>query len=147
MLVRHDPWSLVHRLHGDLDRLFETRHSAAADHDHGTVTDWVPAVDIKEDTERFLIHADVPGVKPEDIEITLENGVLTLRGTRNTEAGADENGFRRVERVRGQFFRRFTLPDTADAESIEASFTHGVLEVVIPKLPEVQPRRISVRVS
>jgi len=149
MLVRHDPWSLVHRLHGDLDRLFETRHSASAEHDHdqGTVTDWVPAVDIKEDTERFVIYADVPGVKPEDIEITMENGILTLRGNRNTEAGTDESGFRRVERVRGQFFRRFTLPDTADAESIEASFAHGVLEVVIPKLPEVQPRRISVRVS
>jgi HSP20 family protein len=148
MLVRHDPWSLVNRLHGDLDRLLQTRTPAAADSDdHGTVTDWVPAVDIKEEAERFVIQADVPGVKADDIEITMEDGVLTLRGTRNTEAREDDNGFRRIERVRGQFFRRFTLPDTADAEAIEASFKDGVLAVVIPKLPQVQPRRITVKVN
>ena len=82
-----------------------------------------------------------------DIEITMEDGVLTLRGTRDTEAREEDNGFRRIERVRGQFFRRFTLPDTADAEAIEASFTDGVLAVVIPKLPQVQPRRITVKVN
>ena len=148
MLVRHDPWSLVNRLHGDLDRLLQTRTPATADTgDHGTVTDWVPAVDIKEEAERFVIHADVPGVKADDIEITMEDGVLTLRGTRDTEAREEDNGFRRIERVRGQFFRRFTLPDTADAEAIEASFTDGVLAVVIPKLPQVQPRRITVKVN
>lgn len=148
MLVRHDPWSLVNRLHGDLDRLLQTRTPASPDSDgHGTVTDWVPAVDIKEEAERFVIHADVPGVKANDIEITMEDGVLTLRGTRDTEAREDDNGFRRIERVRGQFFRRFTLPDTADAEAIEASFTDGVLAVVIPKLPQVQPRRITVKVN
>jgi HSP20 family protein len=147
MLVRHDPWSLVNRLHGDLDRLLQTRAHPAQDGDHGTVTDWVPAVDIKEEGERFVIQADVPGVKAEDIEITMENGVLTLRGSRETEAREEDRGFRRIERVRGQFFRRFTLPDTADAESIEASFTDGVLSVVIPKLPQVQPRRITVKVS
>ena len=147
MLVRHDPWSLVNRLHGDLVRLLQTRAHPAQDGDHGTVTDWVPAVDIKEEGERFVIQADVPGVKAEDIEITMEDGVLTLRGSRETEAREEDNGFRRIERVRGQFFRRFTLPDTADAESIEASFSDGVLEVVIPKLPQVQPRRITVKVS
>lgn len=148
MLVRHDPWTLVNRLHGDLDRLLYTRTPANPDSDgHGAVTDWVPAVDIKEEAERFVIHADVPGVKANDIEITMEDGVLTLRGTRDTEAREDDNGFRRIERVRGQFFRRFTLPDTADAEAIEASFTDGVLAVVIPKLPQVQPRRITVKVN
>ncbi len=147
MLVRHDPWALVNRLHGDLDRLFQARALPAEGGDHGTVTDWVPAVDIKEESERFVIQADVPGVEPGDIEITMEDGVLTLRGQRETEAREEDQGFRRVERVRGQFFRRFTLPDTADAEAIEAHFTHGVLEVVIPKLPQVQPRRITVKVS
>ena len=147
MLVRHDPWSLVNRLHGDLDRLFLNRAHHTPDTDHGTVTDWVPAVDIKEEAERFVIHADVPGVKADDIEITMEDGILTLRGARDTEAREDDNGCRRLERVRGQFFRRFTLPDTADAESIEASFTDGVLAVVIPKLPQVQPRRITVKVN
>ena len=148
MLVRHDPWSLVNRLHGDLDRLLQTRTHATPDAEgDAAVTDWVPAVDIKEEAERFVIHADVPGVKADDIEITMEDGVLTLRGTRDTEAREDDNGFRRIERVRGRFFRRFTLPDTADAEAIEASFTDGVLAVVIPKLPQVQPRRITVKVS
>lgn len=147
MLVRHDPWSLVNRLHGDLDRLFQARLHGGEDGDNGAVTDWIPAVDIKEEDQRFVLEADVPGVRPEDIEITMENGVLTLRGRRETEAREQDGRYRRVERVRGQFFRRFTLPDTADAESIEAHFAHGVLEVVIPKLPQVQPRRISVKVS
>jgi HSP20 family protein len=147
MLVRHDPWSLVNRLHGDLDRLFQARLHGGEEAEHGTVSDWVPAVDIKEEAERFVIKADVPGVKPDDIEITMENGILTLRGSRETEARDEDRGFRRVERVRGKFFRRFTLPDTADAEAIEARFAHGVLEVVIPKLAKVQPRRITVKVS
>jgi HSP20 family protein len=147
MLVRNDPWSLINRVHGDLDRLFQARLQSGDEAENGAVTDWVPAVDIKEESDRFVIQADVPGVKPDDIEITMENGILSLSGRRETEARDQERGYRRVERVHGQFFRRFTLPDTADAESIEAHFTHGVLEVVIPKLPQVQPRRISVKVS
>ncbi len=147
MLVRYDPWSLVDRLQGDLDRLAGQRARYVDDETAGATTDWVPAVDIKEEDSRFLIEADVPGVKPDDIEITMEDGILTLRGRRESESRAEREGYRRVERVTGRFFRRFTLPDTADAEAIEAKFNNGVLEVSIPKLPKVQPRRINVQVS
>jgi len=147
MLVRNDPWSLVNRLQGDLDRLAGQSPRFLDDDTAGATTDWVPAVDIKEEDARFLIEADVPGVRPDDIEITMENGVLTLRGKRASESRTERDGYRRVERVTGRFFRRFTLPDTADAEAIEAKFNNGVLEVSIPKLPKVQPRRINVQVS
>ncbi|KPK60447.1 MAG: heat-shock protein Hsp20 [Gammaproteobacteria bacterium SG8_31] len=147
MLVRYDPWSLVNRLQGDLDRLAGQSPRFLDDDTAGATTDWVPAVDIKEEDARFLIEADVPGVRPDDIEITMENGVLTLRGKRASESRTERDGYRRVERVTGRFFRRFTLPDTADAEAIEAKFNNGVLEVSIPKLPKVQPRRINVQVS
>ena len=147
MLVRYDPWSLVDRLQGDLDRLAGQRARYVDDETAGATTDWVPAVDIKEEDSRFLIEADVPGVKPDDIEITMEDGILTLRGRREAGSRTEREGYRRVERVTGRFFRRFTLPDTADAEAIEAKFNNGVLEVSIPKLPKVQPRRINVQVS
>ena len=147
MLVRYDPWNLVNRLHSDLDRLIETRTRGVDDSTTGSVTDWVPAVDIREEDERFVIHADIPGVKADQIDITMEDGVLSLKGERDTGARDAENGYRRVERISGRFFRRFTLPDTADAEAIEAHFSDGVLAVVIPKLPKVQPRRIDVKVS
>jgi HSP20 family protein len=147
MLVRYDPWSLVNRLQGDLDKLSGLTQRYEEDATSGATTEWAPAVDIKEEDTRFLIEADIPGVKPEDIEITMEDGVLTLRGKRENLSRTEKDGYRRVERVTGRFYRRFTLPDTADAEAIEAKSNNGVLEVSIPKLPKVQPRRINVHVS
>ena len=108
------------------------------------VADWVPAVDIVEEKDRFVLRADVPGVKPEDIEVNMENGMLTVSGQRNEESGEDHEGMRRVERISGCFFRRFSLPDTANADAISATSKNGILEVVIPKQPAVQARRISV---
>jgi len=144
-LVRYQPWGLMRSLHDDLDRLFEQR--MGMDETAGSVANWVPPVDIREEENRFLLHADIPGVKPEDIEVTMENGVLTISGTRASEKSEDENGYRRVERITGRFFRRFTLPDTADAEGINAKSHDGVLEVIIPKHERVMPRRISVEVN
>ena len=98
-----------------------------------TIADWAPTVDIREEENRFVLSADLPGVDPTDIEVTMEDGVLTLRGKRTLAQREEREGYRRVERVSGQFFRRFTLPDTADAESISAKSNQGVLEVVIPE--------------
>lgn len=141
-LVTYQPWNAMTRLHRDLDRLFANRYGG--DEEHGSIADWVPAVDISEEKDRFVLTADVPGVKAEDIEVSMENGVLSLSGRRDFTQRDEENGYRRVERVSGRFFRRFTLPETADAEGVTARSANGVLEVVIPKQPEVQPRRISV---
>lgn len=144
-LTRYEPWSLVDMLHRDLDRIAHSRFSA--DNDENPVANWTPAVDIVEEQDRFVLRADVPGVNPEDMDISMDAGVLTLSGERKSENVTEEQGFRRVERVSGRFFRRFNLPDAADADGIKAKSSNGILEVTIPKLPEVQARRITVEAS
>ena len=145
--VSYEPWSLVNRLHRQLDQAFNKTPDTAAASNASSVS-WIPRVDIYEEAERFVVLADVPGVEAKDIDITAENGVLTIRGERRlekTEPG--KNGYERIERTTGSFLRRFTLPESANTETIKAKQTNGVLEVSIPKHPQVQPRRISVEAA
>jgi HSP20 family protein len=144
-LVRFEPWSLFDQMQREFDRL-PGRQFDRSDVET-SVSDWVPAVDIIEEKDRFLLRADVPGVAPADIDISMEDGVLTISGERQTEKHEDAEGARRFERVSGRFHRRFTLPETADADGIAAKSANGILEVSIPKLPEVQPRRITVEAA
>jgi HSP20 family protein len=144
-LTRFEPWSIVDMLHRDLDRLAARR--IPADDGDAVVTDWVPAVDILEENERFVLRADVPGVDPADIEISMDAGVLSIAGQRHQESRSEEAGLQRVERVSGRFFRRFSLPDTADADNITAQCRNGILEVSIPKQPQVKARRIEVQAA
>jgi HSP20 family protein len=146
-LVRYEPWSLLNQLHGEIDRLFDRRLPKYDEEgDQLATSDWVPAVDIREEDDRYVIHADVPGVKAEDIDVQMDKGVLSIKGRRESETSEERKGYKRVERVRGSFFRRFALPDTANAEAISASCKDGVLEIVIPKQAQVQPKRIKVAV-
>jgi HSP20 family protein len=108
---------------------------------------WAPRVDIREEAERFVIHADLPGVDPQTIDIQMDQGVLSIQGERARETVADGVQVTRSERRHGRFHRRFALPDSADAEGISASGRNGVLEVVIPKKPQTTPRRIQVGVA
>lgn len=140
-MIRYQPWTLMNQLHRELDRLSS---SAFEGPEAETATDWVPAVDVKEEDTRWLVHADVPGVDPKDIEVTMEAGALTIRGRRQNEVRDQRDGWTRVERVSGSFYRRFTLPDTADATGISAKTQNGVLEIAIPKQPKVLPKRIPV---
>ncbi len=142
-IVRYEPWVLMNRLSHDLERLFHASDEAGDD-SRSSLVDWVPAVDIKEEDEQFVLHADLPGVDPKDIEVTLDKGVLTLRGRRASESREEKTGFRRVERIAGEFYRRFSLPDTADSQAVKAKHVNGVLQIVIPKQPHVLPRRINV---
>lgn len=144
-LTPFQPWSIVDLLHRDLDRL-AARRIPAGDSE-APVADWVPAVDIIEEKERFVLRADVPGVDPADIEVSMDAGVLSIAGQRARESGSEDAGLQRVERVGGRFFRRFSLPDTADAENIKAHCRNGILEVSIPKVPEVRARRIEVEAA
>ncbi len=146
-LIRYQPFGHLNRFHRDLDRLFETRlgQPLAQDDDvHTTVTDWLPAVDIREEEDRFVLRADIPGVDSKAIEITMENGVLTIRGERGEENRENDKGHTRIERVSGQFYRRFNLPETSNSDDISASSKNGVLEIVVPKQLKPQPRRITV---
>jgi HSP20 family protein len=144
-LSRYEPWVLMTRMHRDLDRLFNA--PVASDDAQASVVDWAPPVDIREEDRQFVLHADLPGVEAKNIDVSLEKGVLTIRGRRDLAAREEKDGFRRVERVNGEFFRRFTLPDTADSQAVKARFTNGVLEVAIPKQAQVLPRRIEVQAA
>ncbi len=138
-LTNYRPWSLQ----GEFQRELEERLNPA--NDASVVAgDWAPAVDVREEKERYLIRADLPGVKPEDIEVTLEEGMLTIRGQRESETTTEENGWQRRERLSGSFYRRFSLPDSADAEQVSANSHDGVLEITIPKHARVKPRTINV---
>lgn len=146
-VVRYEPWGVLRRFHDDVNQLFgESRIGAAGEGDQSSIvtSNWTPAVDIKEEGERFVLEADIPGVDPKDIEVTMDAGVLTIKGERKHEAQQESNGYKRVERSYGTFYRRFSLPDSADAERISAKGKDGVLEVSIPKLEKVQPRKITV---
>jgi HSP20 family protein len=140
-VVRYEPWSLVSRLQRDIDRLFAAPQTTAAD--SGA---WLPPVDIHEEANQFVLNVDLPGVDPKAVEITSDQGVLTIRGQRE-ESRREAGAARRVERISGEFQRRFSLPDSADTQNIKARAVNGVLEVAIPKLAQVQPHRITVEAA
>lgn len=144
-MTRYRPGRSLRDLTGELNRLLEAPWFPGTP-DFSTVetSQWVPAVDIREEPERFLVEADVPGVKPEDIEVTMENGVLSIRGERRYEKDSSDNGARRIERAHGVFYRRFALPDTADPEKIKARGDNGVLVIEIGKRESARSRRIPV---
>lgn len=144
-IARFEPWTFIDLLNRDPRGIAMPRgvsESAA-----NPVADWIPAVDIIEEKERFVLRADVPGVSPEDIDISMEKGVLTLSGERHAIATDEDTGVQRVERASGRFSRRFTLPETADTEGVAAKCANGILEVSIPKTPEIQARRITVEAA
>jgi len=145
-LVSYDPFGTLSKLQQEVNRAFQNRLGSLDSDDGSNVatSQWTPAVDIEEETERFVITADIPGVAPEDIDITMDAGILTIKGERNAEKSVEQNGFRRVERVSGTFYRRFTLPDSANPEGISAHGKNGVLEITIPKGEKAKARRISV---
>ncbi len=147
-LIRYEPYSLLDQLQKEFLKSAISdpfiRESAKDDNSEFAVSHWRPAVDIREEKDRYVIHADLPGVQAKDIEITMENGVLTLKGERAGKTTEARETYKRVERVRGTFYRSFSLPDTADAAKVEARSKDGVLEIVLPKLEKTQPRRISV---
>jgi len=146
-VVRYEPWNVVSQLQSEINRVFGN----LSDTDSNSATsEWSPAVDVREFSNRFQLLLDVPGVDPKDVEITLDNGVLTVSGTRSEEKAVGTNGAeqpqqQRLERRLGRFYRRFILPDTADADNVNATGRNGVLEIVIPKQPKAQPRRITVK--
>ena len=144
-VMRYEPWTLLNRLQGDIGRVFEGGPAARrADRPAAPASDWVPAVDIREEDTRYVIHADVPGIDPAAIEVSMEHSVLTIQGERRRENGTQRQSVRRTERVSGSFVRRFSLPDSADAGAISATSRHGVLEIVIPKQHRAHPKRIQV---
>lgn len=146
-VVRYEPWNVFEKFSKDLNALLDNRslNSANQSDDSNVVTSrWAPAVDIKEEADKFVLLADIPGVDPKDIEITMDQNVLSIKGERSYQHKEESNGFKRVERAHGAFYRRFSLPDTADSEQISATGDHGVLTITIPKKEKAMPRKIAV---
>ena len=142
-VIRQDAWGAMPRLQEEINRLFGN----ARENDSSSATaNWIPLVDIHEYADRFELYVDLPGVDPSTVDLTLDNGILTLSGTRspsNRKDGEEPQG-RRIERGHGQFHRRFVLPDTVDSEKVNATGSHGVLTVTIPKQEKSMPRRIQI---
>ena len=144
-MMQYDPWRKLQQLQREMGTLFDPLLGTTDESATIATSDWVPAVDIKEEDTQFLVVADIPGVAPENIEVKMENGMLSIKGERKEEHKEEKEGYQRIERSCGTFHRRFTLPETADPEGITARSNNGSLEVTIPKREApAQSRRINV---
>src|SRR6267143_1223492 len=147
-LVYYQPWSLLDRWRHEIDELFTRSSDASLPRPAvNNSTAWRPSVDLQEESDRFVLRADVPGVAAKDIEVSTDDGTLTVRGDRPARERVSSDGFEHIERAAGTFLRRFTLPDSAQAEAIKARYADGVLEIEIPKQPRVEAKRILVTVN
>jgi HSP20 family protein len=147
-LIRWDPAGELSSLQSEVNRLFNSFFDVPAAPGNGaTLRRWVPAMDLVETDDHFVLRADLPGLSQDDVSIELEDRVLTVSGERKTEHEDRKEGYYRVERAYGSFSRSLTLPEGVDAEAVEASFDRGVLEVRIPKPEERKPRRVAINVG
>jgi HSP20 family protein len=148
MAIRYQPWAVVSQLQNDINRVFGNLDDSESS---SATAEWVPAVDVLEYADRFELLIDLPGVETQAVEIRLDNGLLTLSGERREERNVNgesaDNSIQqeRRERRHGRFYRRFILPDTADADNVNATGRNGVLEISIKKHAKAQPKRISVK--
>jgi HSP20 family protein len=146
-LVRWEPVRELTSLQGEMNRLFNSFFDAPTGPGNGGARRWVPAMDLVEADDHFVLKADLPGLDEKDVSIEVEGDVLTVSGERREEHQRTGEGFHRIERSFGSFRRSLTLPEGVDPESVTASFDKGVLEVRIPKPEERQPRRIAIQVG
>ena len=147
-MIRRDPFGEFRNVQDELGRLFNTAVPRLFADEEGLVRgSWNPSVDIFENADSIVLEADLPGVKPGDFELSVENHTLTLRGERKFEKKTEGDNYHRVERSYGSFTRTFTLPTTVNLESVDAEFRDGVLRVSIAKRAELKPRQIQVAVK
>lgn len=138
-ILKYEPINILNELNSFLENSFHRRDDSAVE-----TSRWLPSVDIKNGDNQYHVFADLPGVDAKDIEISMENNVLTLKGTRSEVNKEERKNYYRSERIQGEFYRRFTLPDDADGEAIKAVTKNGVLEITIPKKKVATSRRIEV---
>jgi HSP20 family protein len=147
-IVRWEPLRELTTLQNEMNRLFGSVFDTPTQGGNGgTMRRWMPAMDLVETAEHFVLRADLPGMSEEDVNIEVEDRVLTVSGERKAEHTEEKDGYHRVERAFGAFSRSLTLPEGIDAEAVTASFDKGVLEVRIPKPEERKPRKISIGVG
>ena len=148
-LIRWEPVRELNTIQSEMNRLFNTFFDAPAHSGNGqsAARRWLPAMDLVETEDDFVLRVDLPGLSEKDVNIELEDSVLTVSGERKAEHEERKEGYYRVERASGSFSRSLTLPEGVDAEGVRASFDRGVLEVRIPKPEERKPRKVSISVG
>jgi HSP20 family protein len=147
-LVRWDPARELDTLQGEMNRLFSSFFDTPRTTGNGaSARRWIPAMDLVETEDHFVLKADLPGVAESDVKIELESNVLTIAGERKTQHEAKKDGYYRLERSTGTFSRALTLPEGIDSGAVTANFDNGVLEVRIPKPAEAKPRRVEISVG
>ncbi len=147
-LIKWDPFRELEDMSSRLNRIFgQPRGGAEADSEMMAVANWMPSVDISETDDAYLIKGEIPGVKKEDVKVTLQNGMLTIQGERKQEKEEKNKKFHRVECSYGSFARSFRVPDDADESAVKAEFKDGMLNVSLPKSAKAKPKSINVAVS
>lgn len=143
-ITRWDPFDLS-RLQEQVNRLFDGKFNANAD--GSTLTAWAPSVDVYETENELVIKADLPAMAEKDLDVRVENNMLTVRGERKFEQSVKEENYLRMERSYGTFSRSFSLPNTVDTQAIKAQYTDGVLTVSLPKRAESKPKQVKISVT
>ena len=146
-LIRWEPVRELHSMQNEMNRLFNTFFDSPTPSNGGGNTlarRWIPAMDVVETEDHFVLRADLPGLSESDVKIELEDNILTVSGERKSEHEQKGEGYYRVERAFGSFSRSLTLPEGVDADGIQAKFDNGVLEVQIPKPEQQKPRKVEI---
>ena len=150
-ITRWDPFRELYSLQNQLNRLFQDSYGTQQPSGQGdeflATSSFVPPVDVYEDEHNVFIRAEVPGIDPNDLDIKVENNVLTVRGERKWNKEEKEENFHRVERRYGSFARSFTLPNTVSTDDVNASYNNGILEIKLAKRAEAKPKQIKVGVG
>lgn len=147
-IARFTPFNEVAVLQNRLNGIFsDFARTASGETESLNSGSFVPAVDIYEDAQKLALRLEVPGIKPEDVDIRVENNTLTVKGERTFSTEEKEQNYHRIERRYGSFVRSFTLPQTVDTENVKATAEHGVLSIELPKKAEAKPKQIKVQVS
>jgi HSP20 family protein len=150
-IIRWEPFrdlvTIQDRMNRLFDEAFRGKSRAGADDDWALGGSWAPAVDVFEQDGNIVLKAELPGVDPKDVDIRVENNVLSLRGERKFEGEVDRENYHRVERAYGSFARSFTLPSVVNTEKIQAEFKDGLLKVTLPKREEAKPKQIAIDVG
>lgn len=146
-IVRYDPFRDLRSLQEEVNRLFSGNMARSFDEEGIARGSWSPSVDIYENKDHIVLEAELPGMKREDFDLSVENNTITLRGERHFEKKDETDNYHRVERAYGSFTRSFTLPNTVTAEGATAEYTNGVLRVTLPKREETKARRIEIKTN
>jgi HSP20 family protein len=143
-ISRWDPFRDLMSIQNELNRLFGRTYAGGESTTSGS---WVPALDVFETEDKFVVKVELPGLKPDEVDVSVEDSTLTIRGERKFYEDVSDDSFHRVERRYGAFQRSLTLPQTADAERIEAAFDRGVLTVEVPKAEQAKPKKIEIKAT